>query len=123
MVSKNIYAINVLFSELRYMFEMYSHEEVGVIRCCNGSASAYGFKIDGMMIVRYLSRISSAMASGDVIDGNWLTDANKFIMFGSAGSLDSDTTNGKFVIPTESYQKDSLSYNYIAPADYIEIKI
>lgn len=43
-------------------------------------------------------------------------------MFGSAGSLDSNVTNGKFVIPTESYREEGLSYNYAAPADYLEIK-
>lgn len=43
-------------------------------------------------------------------------------MFGSAGSLDSNVTNGKFVIPTATYREEGLSYNYVAPADYIEIK-
>ncbi len=41
---------------------------------------------------------------------------------GSAGSLDSSATSGKFVIPTESYREEGLSYNYAAPADYITIK-
>ena len=75
-----------------------------------------------MKIAGYLSHIGSAMAGGDVIEVNWITGASKFIMFGSAGSLDSEATNGKFVIPTESYREDGLSYNYAAPADYIEIK-
>lgn len=57
-----------------------------------------------------------------MIDVNWLTGAGKFIMFGSAGSLDSNVTNGKFVIPTESYREEGLSYNYAAPANYIKIR-
>ena len=104
------------------MLETYIHEEVGAIKCCNGITSGYGFEINGMKIAGYLSHIGSAMAGGDVIEVNWITGASKFIMFGSAGSLDSEATNGKFVIPTESYREDGLSYNYAAPADYIEIK-
>lgn len=104
------------------MLETYTYEEAGIIRCCNGITKVYVFEIDGMKIAGYLSHIGSAMAGGDVIDVNWLTGANKFIMFGSAGSLDSDATDGKFVIPTESYREEGLSYNYVEPSDYIEIR-
>lgn len=80
------------------------------------------FDIEGMKIAGYLSHIGSALAGGDVIDVNWLTGAVKFIMFGSAGSLDSGLTTGKFVIPTHSYREEGLSYHYAPPADYIEVK-
>ena len=82
----------------------------------------YVFEIEGMKIAGYLSHIGSALAGGDVIEANWLTGADKFIMFGSAGSLDSNTTDGKFVIPTAAYREEGLSYHYAAPTDYIEIK-
>lgn len=114
----------IVFSELifEYMLKTYAHEEAGVIRCCNGVTVVYIFEIKGMKIAGYLSHIGSAMAGGDVIDVNWLTGTTKFIMFGSAGSLDSDATSGKFVIPTESYREDGLSYHYAAPEDYITVK-
>lgn len=114
----------IVFSEqiFAYMLETYTYEEAGIIRCCNGITKVYVFEIDGMKIAGYLSHIGSAMAGGDVIDVNWLTGANKFIMFGSAGSLDSDATDGKFVIPTESYREEGLSYSYVEPSDYIEIR-
>ena len=114
----------IVFSEkiFAYMLETYVHEEAGFIRCCNGITTVYVFEIDGMKIAGYLSHIGSALAGNDVIDVNWLTGASKFIMFGSAGSLDSNATNGKFVIPTESYRDEGLSYHYAAPADYIKIK-
>lgn len=114
----------IVFSEkiFAYMLETYVHEEAGFIRCCNGITTVYVFEIDGMKIAGYLSHIGSALAGNDVIDVNWLTGASKFIMFGSAGSLDSNATKGKFVIPTESYRDEGLSYHYAAPADYIKIK-
>lgn len=114
----------IVFSEqiFAYMLETYTYEEAGIIRCCNGITKVYVFEINGMKIAGYLSHIGSAMAGGDVIDVNWLTGSNKFIMFGSAGSLDSNATDGKFVIPTESYREEGLSYNYVEPSDYIEIR-
>ena len=114
----------IVFSEqiFEYMLETFEHNEAGVIRCCNGTTPVYIFDIEGMKIAGYLSHIGSAMAGGDVIDANWLTGAGKFIMFGSAGSLDSKSTDGKFVIPTESYREEGMSYNYVKPADFIEIK-
>ena len=114
----------IVFSEqiFEYMLDTYEHQEVGAIRCCNGITPVYVFDIEGMKIAGYLSHIGSALAGGDVIDVNWLTGAVKFIMFGSAGSLDSGLTTGKFVIPTHSYREEGLSYHYAPPADYIEVK-
>lgn len=114
----------IIFSEqiFEYMLDTYEHQEVGAIRCCNGITPVYVFDIEGMKIAGYLSHIGSALAGGDVIEVNWLTGAVKFIMFGSAGSLDSGLTTGKFVIPTHSYREEGLSYHYAPPADYIEVK-
>jgi uridine phosphorylase len=42
-------------------------------------------------------------------------------MFGSAGSLDKEKTDGKFIIPTESYRGEGCSYYFAEPADYISI--
>ena len=114
----------IVFSEVifEYMLETFAHEEAGVIRCCNGITRVYIFEIAGMKIAGYLSHIGSALAGSDVIDVNWLTGANKFIMFGSAGSLDRDVTSGKFVIPTASYREEGMRYNYAAREEYKENK-
>ncbi len=114
----------IIFSEVifEYMLETYKHEKAGAISCCNGATPVYIFEIAGMKLAGYLSHIGSALAGGDVIDANWITGATKFIMFGSAGSLDNDLTAGKFIIPTEAYREEGMSYNYAAPSDYIEIR-
>ena len=43
-------------------------------------------------------------------------------MFGSCGSLDSNKTNGAFIIPTQAYRGEGLSYYYAKAQDYIQIK-
>mgnify|MGYP000211236084 FL=1 len=43
-------------------------------------------------------------------------------MFGSCGSLDKEATDGKFILPTEAYRGEGLSYYFAEPQDYIKIK-
>ena len=43
-------------------------------------------------------------------------------MFGSAGSLNHRLTDGSYVLPTEAYRDEGMSYHYAPPADYIRIK-
>lgn len=75
----------------------------------------------GVTITFYLSGIGSAVASSQCHLASWLTGASKFIMFGSCGSLDRTTTQGRFIIPTQSYRGDGCSYYFAAPSDYIDI--
>ena len=88
----------------------------------DGVTAVYVFEIKGMKIAGCLSHIGFALAGSDVIDANWLTGADEFIMFGSASSLDSNATDGKFVIPTAAYREEGLSYQYAALTDCVEIK-
>lgn len=43
-------------------------------------------------------------------------------MFGSAGSLNKEKTQGRFVVPTEAYRDEGISYHYAPPSDYIVIR-
>ena len=113
----------VIFSKIIYesILTDFSCEKVAEIGACNGNVPIYAFTYRDKKIVFYLSGIGSTMAATDVIETNWLTGATKFIMFGSAGSLNHQKTEGKYVIPTEAYRDEGMSYHYAAPADYIEI--
>ena len=42
-------------------------------------------------------------------------------MFGSAGTLDSKRTAGKYVVPSKAYRGEGMSFYYAAPSDYIKI--
>ena len=53
---------------------------------------------------------------------NHITGASKFVMFGSCGSLDAETTSGRFIIPTEAYRGEGLSYYFAEAQDYIKIR-
>ena len=114
----------VIFSKVIYdhMLEEYECTQVATIGACNGSIPVWTFEHNGEKIAFYLTMIGSALAGGTVAEVNHITGASKFVMFGSCGSLDADKTTGKFVIPTEAYRGEGLSYYYAPARDYITIK-
>ena len=68
-----------------------------------------------------MSNMGSCLAGNDIIEIEWLTGIKKLIMFGSAGSLDNEVTKGKYVIPTQAYRDEGMSYHYAPAADFIDI--
>ena len=109
---------HVILKELQTRFAL---REIGSLDSANGSRPVYAFAYNGMTLAVMLAGIGATIAGNDVIELNWLTGATKFIMFGSAGSLNREATAGKYVIPTEAYRDEGLSYHYAPPADYIAI--
>ena len=105
-----------------HLLNTYECEEIGAIGACNGDTAIYKMHYKGTDIAFYLTRIGSAVASSMCCEAQWLTGASKFIMFGSCGSLNRKATEGKFIVPTESYRGEGCSYYFAAPADYIAIK-
>lgn len=105
-----------------YLLNNYKCTAIGYIHACNGIITIYKFNYCNIDIAFYLTPIGSAIASQCAIECNWIVGATKFIMFGSAGSLDITVTEGKIVIPSEAYRDEGMSYHYAPPQDYIKIK-
>ncbi|MBE7090427.1 MAG: phosphorylase [Clostridiales bacterium] len=114
----------ILFSKEIYehLLCTYKCEEIAQFNACNGKIPIYKLLYKDTYIAFYLSMIGSAMASTLCCEANWLIGATKFIMFGSCGSLNKGQTEGKFIIPTESYRGEGCSYYFAKPKDYIQIK-
>ena len=110
---------HVIMEEMRRRFSL---RFVRSIRMANGDMPVYVFDHEGLTIALHLSAIGSAVAGTNIVDINWFTGASKFIMFGSAGSLNQNATTGKYVLPTEAYRDEGLSYHYAPPSDYITIR-
>ncbi len=104
------------------VLEKFDCVEIAAIQAANGSYPIYQFTHDGRSIGFYLSGIGSTLAAQFCIESSYLTGATKYIMFGSAGSLDGEKTAGKFVIPTHAYRDEGMSYHYAPPADYIPVR-
>ena len=106
----------VIFS---HVLEAFRCEQVGEIHACNGYTPIYILTAGDRKMAFYLSHIGSSGAGTDAEECHQMTGATKFVMFGSAGNLNSEATRGKFVIPTEAYRDEGMSYHYAPPADYI----
>ena len=104
------------------VIDKYPHREVAHIGSANGCKPVYAIEINGKEIVFYLSSIGACLAGIDIIEMQWQTGVKNLIIFGSCGALDSEATNGKYIIPTQAYRDEGMSYHYAPPADYMEIK-
>lgn len=113
----------ILFShQLRdELLRLFPCRPIAEIRSANGVTPIYGFEQDGRPLAFYLSPIGSTMAAQYCIEANWVCGATRFVMFGSAGSLDAERTAGRYVLPTEAYRDEGMSYHYAPPADYIAV--
>ncbi len=114
----------IIFSKEIYetVLTTYDCTKITEINAPNGAVPIYKFLFEGKEIAFYLSAIGSTGTSEYCIEANWLTGAEQFIMFGSAGSLNKEKTQGRFIIPTEAYRDEGISYHYAPPNDYIKIK-
>lgn len=104
------------------VLERFPNETIGEIKAANRIKPLHLLTVGNQKIAFYLSEIGAALSGTDIIEVNWKTGAEKFIVFGSAGSLDKDKTRGKYVIPSEAYRDEGMSYHYAPPSDYIKIK-
>lgn len=114
----------VIFSKniCDYILSNFRCEKISEMEAVNGNNPVYKFVYRGKDIAFYLSCVGSTAAAHFLVEANWLTGASKFIMFGSAGSLDGEKTTNKYVIPTEAYRDEGMSYHYAPLSDYIKIK-
>jgi len=69
-----------------------------------------------------LSSIGACLAGTEIIEMEWQTGVKSLIIFGSCGALDSEATNGKYIVPTQAYRDEGMSYHYAPPSDYMDIK-
>ena len=104
------------------VLEKYPHKEVASVGSANGSKPVFLLDVGGKNAVFYLSGIGGCLAGNDIIEINWQTGIKNLIIFGSAGSLDSKATDGRYVIPTQAYRDEGMSYHYAPPSDYIDVK-
>ena len=110
---------DVILRELETRFAL---RKVDVLRSANGDRPIYLFAYEGKTLAVVLCGIGATLAGGQVEELNWIIGATKFVMFGSAGSLNREATAGRYVIPTEAYRDEGMSYHYAPPADYIAVR-
>ncbi len=87
------------------VIDRYPHREVAYIGSANGRKPIYAIEINGKEIVFYLSSIGACLAGTEIIEMEWQTGVKSLIVFGSCGALDSEATNGKYIVPRWTWRR------------------
>ncbi len=97
-------------------------EQAVEIKCCNGNHPIYLTEWKGKKVAFYMTLVSAPGAAACLEEAHCLTGCRDYVLFGSCGTLNSQLTDGKMIIPTWAYRDEGLSYHYIAASEYIEMK-
>ena len=87
---------------------------------CDTAIATFSGEIFNSVLEKYPHK---EVADVTTVNGSkpvYLLDING--KFGSAGSLDNEATDGRYVIPTQAYRDEGMSYHYAPPSDFIDVK-
>ncbi len=104
------------------VIQRYPHKEVADIGSVNGHKPIYMLDVNGKSVIFYMSSIGACLAGTEIIEMQWQTGIKNLIIFGSCGALDGEATSGKYIIPTQAYRDEGMSYHYAKPSDYMDVK-
>ena len=83
----------------------------------------YKIEFNGKAIAVYLTWLGGPATVG-LLEEMIIKGGKKILLFGSAGSLDKNITDGHIIVPVSAYRDEGTSYHYV-PAeegDFIDIK-
>lgn len=104
-----------------YVRERFALRTVGHFDCVNGEDPIWVFDCDGKTIGFYMTRIGASASVGMLEEVSALLDTDRWIVFGSAGSLDRELCDCKIIVPNAAYRDEGTSYHYAPAADEIMI--
>ena len=105
-----------------YAIEKYGAKKTCSYKTTNGFQDVYSFEYEGKVFQVYCSGIGATVASIIMKEVSVVTGSHKFIYFGSCGVLNEEACRGKIIVPTSSYRDEGISYHYMAPSDYVDVK-
>ena len=104
--------IDVVANELGY--EEYSGISAG------DWIKIYKSKHVGKEFIVYRTLIGGASTAG-MMEELIARGVKKFIFFGACGTLDKNIEPGAFILPTEAYRDEGLSYHYLPVSDFVKV--
>ena len=106
---------------LEYALSKYKHEVAFSYECTGGKMPVYRIFVDNKSYLLYQSLIGGPAAVTLLTEINYIAGVKKFVIFGSSGGL-IDDVQGKVIVPTSAYRDEGVSYHYMSPSDYIDVK-
>ena len=106
-----------LFDELLNSFE---HEKLAVIENENNDTIVYKLNYKGEDIAFFLARVGAPALIADM-EHIIVMGAEKFVVFGCCGVLDSRIGDLGIIIPTAAIRDEGCSYHYMPASDEIKV--
>lgn len=63
--------------------------------------------------------VGAPIATGLMEEVAYCFDCDKFVLFGSCGTLDKNIGEGAIIVPDKAFRDEGVSYHYLPPSDYI----
>jgi len=80
------------------------------------------YKIKGENIGVVKTTVGAPVTAVFLEEVGFIYNCDNFILFGNCGILDKKIEKHHIIVPTSAYRNEGLSYHYLEPFDYIEIK-
>ena len=106
-----------LFEELLNSFE---HEEIARIENENNDTIVYRLNYKGVDIAFFIARVGAPALIADM-EHIIVMGAEKFVVFGCCGVLDSRINDLGIIIPTAAIRDEGCSYHYVPASDEIKV--
>lgn len=103
-----------------YVANNFNLTQVNEFSCVNGKFPIYRFEYEGKTFGFYKTILGAPTSVGMLEVVAPMFDCTKYVVFGSAGTLDI-SCYGKVIVPTFAYRDEGTSYHYEKAGDYIEI--
>ena len=115
--------VMVVFSaKFRELFlKKYNAEEIGYLIAGGNKLPIYKFEYKGVQL-GFFNTIMGGAGSAALLEELIACGAQKFLYFGSSGSLDNQIAEGRLLVPTSAYRDEGVSYHYAEASDYLDIE-
>ena len=104
-----------------FVVNKFNANKVNESKCVNGISPIYTFNYKNKTFGFYKTMLGAPASVGMLEEVSIRFDCKKFVVFGSAGTLDK-SCYGKVMVPTFAYRDEGTSYHYAKAEDWVEIK-
>ena len=108
---------HTLFEEL---FNGFKHEEIARIENENNDTIIYKIDYKGTDIAFFMARVGAPALIAD-LENIIVMGAEKFVIFGCCGVLDSRINDLGIIIPTAAIRDEGCSYHYLPASDEVNV--
>ncbi|MBR3164337.1 nucleoside phosphorylase [Candidatus Saccharibacteria bacterium] len=107
---------------LKDAISRYDAKKIGFLPFVTEDLNFYLIEYAGKRFAIFRTYTGAPACVGTIEESISLISTRNYLVFGTAGCLDKSLTQGKIIIPNESYRDEGTSHHYQPTSSYIKIK-